>query len=78
MGDGFEGCNDDVVTFDLLEGAEATGCWITTSGVRGRSERIRKNVILVFRKACQTPQRILQCSDLIRKSHCGKDLLAKN
>ena len=38
MGDGFEGCNDDEeddATFDLLGGAKFVG-------VRGRSERIRK------------------------------------
>ena len=44
MGDGFEGCNDDEeddATFDLLGGAKFVG-------VRGRSERIRKEERLTF------------------------------
>ena len=44
VGDGFEGCNDDEeddATFDLLGGAKFVG-------VRGRSERIRKEERLTF------------------------------
>ena len=71
MGDGFEGCNDDEeddATFDLLGGAKFVG-------VRGRSERIRKEERLTFFGnilTLLTTENIFTVGDQKSKDHLGK------
>ena len=69
MGDGFEGCNDDEddATFDLLGGAKFVG-------VRGRSERIRKEERLTFLETYShyLQLKIFTVGDQKSKDHLGK------